>query len=135
MTTRPALLAITLAGLIGGASPLAAWGPIVHELVTEEARLVMHPTDAAARRLDDGATVRVFNTLGEVVVPVRISRRIREGVVSLPKGLWARHTRNGATANALIPDHLTDIGEGPAYNDARVEVERATSGSPSTTGS
>jgi hypothetical protein len=33
---------------------------------------------------------------------------------------------NGATATALAPDHLTDIGAGACYNDARVEVEAIT---------
>jgi hypothetical protein len=44
--------------------------------------------------------------------------------VQLHKGLWSHHTRNGATANALAPDTLTDRGDGACYNDARVEVER-----------
>jgi len=43
--------------------------------------------------------------------------------VALPKGLWRTGTLNGATATALAPDHLTDIGEGACFNDARVEVE------------
>ena len=42
----------------------------------------------------------------------------------LPKGLWSRHTEDGATANALCPDGLTDLGGGATFNDARVEVER-----------
>jgi hypothetical protein len=44
--------------------------------------------------------------------------------VSLPKGLWSRHTKNGSTANALAPDTLTDLGAGACFNDARVQVER-----------
>jgi len=42
----------------------------------------------------------------------------------LAKGLWSHHTENGATANALAPDSLTDLGAGACYNDARVQVER-----------
>jgi hypothetical protein len=45
-------------------------------------------------------------------------------VVELPKGLWSHHTRNGATANALAPDTLTDRAGGACFNDARVQVER-----------
>ena len=48
---------------------------------------------------------------------------VRPGTVSLPKGLWARSTFNGATANALVPDTLTDIAGGACFNDARVQVE------------
>lgn len=50
---------------------------------------------------------------------------MRPGVISLPKGLWAHHTANGATANALIPDTLSDVGGGACYNDARVALSPA----------
>ena len=49
---------------------------------------------------------------------------IRRGVVSLPKGIWRRHTMNGYTGTSLVSDALTDIGGGACFNDARVEVAR-----------
>jgi anaerobic selenocysteine-containing dehydrogenase len=94
------------------------------ELPRPEVRLLMHPSDAAARHLDDGASVRIFNELGEVRCNLQIGSWIRPGTVSLPKGLWRRHTANGYTANALVPDTLTDLGGGACFNDARVQVER-----------
>ncbi len=93
------------------------------ELPRPDARLTMHPDDAAARGLEDGDAVRVFNALGEVHCPLQVSPLVRPGTVSLPKGLWRRSTRNGHTANALAPDTLTDIGAGACFNDARVQVE------------
>jgi len=93
------------------------------ELSRPEVRLLMHPRDAASRHLDDGAAVRVFNALGEVRCNLQVGAWIRPGTVSLPKGLWRRHTANGYTANALVPDTLTDLGGGACFNDARVEVE------------
>ena len=93
------------------------------ELPRPEVRLLMHPTDAAARHLEDGAAVRIFNALGEVRCKVQVGSWIRPGTVSLPKGLWRRHTANGYTANALVPDTLTDLGGGACFNDARVQVE------------
>jgi anaerobic selenocysteine-containing dehydrogenase len=95
------------------------------ELPRPEVRLLMHPSDAAARHLDDGAAVRIFNALGEVRCNLQIGSWIRPGTVSLPKGLWRRHTANGYTANALVPDTLTDLGGGACFNDARVQVEAA----------
>ena len=82
----------------------------------------MHPDDAQARALEDNDLVRVFNDLGEVHCTVSVNPSIRPGTVSLPKGLWRRSTRNGATATALAPDTLTDLGGGACFNDARVEV-------------
>jgi anaerobic selenocysteine-containing dehydrogenase len=94
------------------------------ELSRPEVRLLMHPDDAGARGLKDGDAVRVFNELGDVRCHVTVGRWIRPGTVSLPKGLWRRHTSNGYTATALAPDTLTDLGGGACFNDARVEVEK-----------
>jgi anaerobic selenocysteine-containing dehydrogenase len=93
------------------------------ELPRPEVRLLMHPDDAAARALKDGDPVRIFNALGEVRCNVQVGGWIRPGTVSLPKGLWRKHTANGLTANALAPDTLTDLGGGACFNDARVQVE------------
>ena len=92
------------------------------ELPRPDVRLLMHPDDAAARSIRDGETVRVFNAQGEVRCPLKVGTGIRPGTVSLPKGLWLRHTANGLTANALAPDTLTDLGGGACFNDARVQV-------------
>jgi anaerobic selenocysteine-containing dehydrogenase len=94
------------------------------ELPRPEVRVLMHPKDAAARALKEGDAVRIFNMLGEVRCNIAVGGWIRPGTVSLPKGLWRRHTANGLTANALAPDTLTDFGGGACFNDARVQVER-----------
>ena len=73
------------------------------------------------RRIQDGDPVRVFNEYGEVRCAARINADVRLGVVELAKGLWSHNTLNGATANALAPDTLSDLGAGACFNDARVE--------------
>jgi anaerobic selenocysteine-containing dehydrogenase len=92
------------------------------ELPRPDARLSMHPDDAAARGLAEADLVRVFNDLGEVHCPLHVTPAIRRGMVAMPKGLWRRSTRNSATATALVPDTLTDLGGGACFNDARVQV-------------
>jgi anaerobic selenocysteine-containing dehydrogenase len=92
------------------------------QLPRPDVKLLMHPDDAGARGLADGDLVRIFNDLGEVHCPLQVAPAIRPGIVSLPKGLWRRSTRNGATGTALVPDTLTDIGGGACFNDARVQV-------------
>jgi anaerobic selenocysteine-containing dehydrogenase len=92
------------------------------ELRERAAMVHMHPVDAAARGVSQNDPVRVFNDLGEVQCPVNVTRDIRPGTISLAKGLWRKSTYNGATANALAPDSLTDLGAGACFNDARVEV-------------
>ncbi len=88
--------------------------------------LEMHPADALARGLQEGEPVCVFNQLGEVRCPIRLTPDLRPGTVLLPKGLWSHQTINGNTANTLVSDSLTDLGAGACFNDARVEVKRIT---------
>jgi anaerobic selenocysteine-containing dehydrogenase len=94
------------------------------ELTRPEVRLLMHPDDAGARELKEGEAIRVFNRQGEVRCNVTVGGWIRPGTVTLPKGLWRKHTANGYTANVLAPDSLTDLGGGACFNDARVQVEK-----------
>jgi anaerobic selenocysteine-containing dehydrogenase len=98
------------------------------EIPRPEVRLLMHPDDAEPRGIAEGDEVRVFNALGEVRCHAGLGSWIRRGTVSLPKGLWRKHTANGYTGTTLVPDTLTDVGGGACFNDARVQVERAPSG-------
>ncbi|MGD8817799.1 MAG: molybdopterin-dependent oxidoreductase, partial [Acidobacteriota bacterium] len=82
----------------------------------------LHPDDAAARGITEGAAVRVFNDLGEVRCNAAIDANLRPGVAVIPKGTWEHNTRSDNTANVLVPDTLTDVAGGACFNDARVEV-------------
>jgi anaerobic selenocysteine-containing dehydrogenase len=112
--------------------PLALISPASDRMITSTlgnidvapAAVELCPHDAAARRIGDGDVVRLYNSLGEVRCRAKVNPRLRRGVALLEKGLWARHTQNGSTANALCPDTLTDLGGGACFNDARVQVER-----------
>jgi anaerobic selenocysteine-containing dehydrogenase len=92
------------------------------ELPRPDVKLTMHPADAEARGLADNDRVRVYNELAEVQCTLKVAPAIRQGTVSLPKGIWRRSTHNNATGTALVPDTLTDLGGGACFNDARVEV-------------
>ena len=79
--------------------------------------------DAAERGLTDGAMARVWNDRASVTVPVRITERLRTGVVAIPFGWWSRHHPDGKVANSLTNDTLTEWGGGVAYSDTLVQVE------------
>ena len=79
--------------------------------------------DAAERGLTDGAMARVWNDRASVTVPVRITDRLRTGVVAIPFGWWSRHHPDGKVANSLTNDTLTEWGGGVAYSDTLVQVE------------
>jgi anaerobic selenocysteine-containing dehydrogenase len=84
--------------------------------------LEIHPDDARARGLVDGQRVRVWNDLGEVRLPLKITEAVPPGIVCSLKGAWMRTSDNGQTVSALAPATHADICEGACYNDARVEV-------------
>jgi anaerobic selenocysteine-containing dehydrogenase len=81
--------------------------------------------DAAARGLAAGDLARVFNDRASVTVPVKVTARLRPGVVSIPYGWWSAHHPDGRTANALTNDTLTEWGGGVAFWDTLVEVAPA----------
>jgi len=84
--------------------------------------LDMNPVDAARRGLVDGAWVKVWNDLGEVYLPLRITMTVRPGVVCSEKGAWLRTSPNRQTVSALAPSHKADLADGACFNDARVDV-------------
>ncbi len=86
----------------------------------------LDPADAAERSLDDGAIARVWNDRASVELPVRISDRLRPGVVSIPWGWWRRHHPDGMVANTLTNDTLTEWGGGAAFYDTLVQVAATT---------
>jgi anaerobic selenocysteine-containing dehydrogenase len=86
----------------------------------------MHPADAAARGLADGQAVGVFNALGEVVLPLRVTEAVPPGVVASEKGAWLASSPTGQTISALCSaDDRADLAQGACYNDTAVEVRAA----------
>jgi anaerobic selenocysteine-containing dehydrogenase len=83
--------------------------------------LDMHPADASARALADGARVTLRNGRGHLYAWVRVTDDVRPGVVVLPGKWWSVPEETGAVANLLTPSTWTPGGQ-PAYNDTFVEV-------------
>jgi anaerobic selenocysteine-containing dehydrogenase len=88
--------------------------------------LSLAPPDATARGIADADPVRVWNDQGEMHVTCRVDASLRAGVCSFPKGVWLRAVKGGRTANTLVPATISDLAGGACFNDARVEVARAT---------
>ena len=89
----------------------------------KEPRLEMHPVDAAARGIAQGATVRVFNDRGEYVCKADLNGAARPGVVNGLGIWWRKMGLNGTNVNELTHQRLTDIGRAPAFYDCLVEVQ------------
>lgn len=88
--------------------------------------LLIHPQDAATRRLAGTSRVRVWNDLGEVFLPLLVTEAVPPGVVASEKGAWIATSSNGQTISALVStEKRADLAKGACYNDVGVEVEAA----------
>jgi anaerobic selenocysteine-containing dehydrogenase len=85
----------------------------------------MHPQDAAARGIADGATVKVFNDRGTYVAKAALNERARPGVVNGLGVWWRKMGLNGTNVNELTHQRLTDIGRAPTFYDCLVDVALA----------
>jgi anaerobic selenocysteine-containing dehydrogenase len=82
--------------------------------------LQVHPEDARARRIADGARVRVYNDRGWIELEATLDHGIKRGCVSVTNGWWISE---GGTVNFLSAARETDMGYGAAFHENRVEVE------------
>jgi anaerobic selenocysteine-containing dehydrogenase len=82
---------------------------------------ILHPQDAQARGLADGADVRLFNDRGEVGLALRVSDEVRPGVVLVP-GQRPSGEAVAGTINMLCSGRFTDIGEGATYQSTFLDV-------------
>ena len=85
--------------------------------------LEIHPDDAQARGIDDGAVVRVFNDRGSYRCHAAVSRRARPGVVNGLGVWWRKLGLDGTNVNEVTSQALTDLGRAPTFYDCLVEVE------------
>ncbi len=98
--------------------------------------LLMHPTDAAARGLTDGARARVTSAAGFIVVEVDLTDAMMPGVVCLPHGwghdrdgvrLTVARAHGGASVNDVTDDQRVDALSGnAAFSGTAVRVRAAT---------
>lgn len=89
--------------------------------VVEEPAWEISLADAGSRGLRSGDSIRVFNSRGEVLGKVSVTRRIRSGSIVFPNGIWLCE---GGGVNRLIAPSETDMGHGAAFHNTRVDIEK-----------
>ena len=97
--------------------------PSVQEM--EETNLLeMHSSDARARGIADGETVRVYNRRGEIFLKARVDGAVQPGVVSASLN-WAKLGPGFRNVNVLTSEKLSDLGNSATFYSVLVEVELA----------
>jgi anaerobic selenocysteine-containing dehydrogenase len=84
--------------------------------------LEIHPDDARARGIREGDMVRIFNDRGAFTATARVSDAARPGVVVALSVWWKKLSGDGANANEVTSQALTDLGRGATFYDCLVEV-------------
>ena len=89
--------------------------------------VLVHPSDARARNIGEGAPVRIFNDRGSFEAVAKVSEDVMPGVIVAPLGYWRSLSRTGGTANALNPAAYADLGRAPTFSDTRADLAIAAS--------
>ncbi|MBN1641576.1 MAG: molybdopterin-dependent oxidoreductase [Anaerolineae bacterium] len=87
----------------------------------------IHPRDAAARGVAQGATVEVWNDQGAIRLPAKLTERIMPGVVCVHQGTWYRPGADGVDEGGcanVLTDHVASPSGGLATHSAWVEVRQ-----------
>src|SRR3954452_23198362 len=85
--------------------------------------VVVSPEDAAARGIEDGVAVRVFNDRGSFSCAARVSDDARRGVLVAPMGWWNDDYPDRRSGQATTSQLLTTVGNAPTFNDNRVDAQ------------
>jgi len=88
--------------------------------------VVIHPDDAAARGIEHGAQIRVWNDRGAFEARARVSDDTRSDVLVAPMGWWNRDYPRRLSAQATTFQALTTLGTAPIFNDNRVQTAPTT---------
>lgn len=94
----------------------------------KEPLLWIHPQDATARQIEEGARLRIWNELGAVSLTAHVTDDIIAGTVLAPGIWWNKHSPDGRNVNQLTPQDETDMGASASFYDVRVYVELNPSG-------
>jgi anaerobic selenocysteine-containing dehydrogenase len=84
----------------------------------------MNPQDAAARGINDGDLVRLYNERGETYCHAVIIEGLLSGVCGTQKQFKGSNTLGGVNVNALNSEMLTDFGNSPCFYSVLAEAER-----------
>lgn len=97
------------------------------EELSGKSKVLVHPRTALLKGIEEGTKVKVYNQLGEIILPAGLSPSVPPDVVSVYLGCDAR---NDMELNELISLIDTDLGrlcsgaKGLAFNSTQVNLAR-----------
>jgi anaerobic selenocysteine-containing dehydrogenase len=86
--------------------------------------VLIHPKDGAARNIQNGSYVRVFNDRGAFEGRAELSEDLMPGMILASVGHWPSLNRSGTSVNATSADKHCSLGQAGTYSDSLVDVAR-----------
>ncbi len=85
------------------------------------ASVALHPEDAAARGVAEGAMVILRNAEDEITLQLTLDASLPRGVALAPKGRWPRFS-DGSNINALYDGAHADLGGSTCVHNVEAEI-------------
>jgi anaerobic selenocysteine-containing dehydrogenase len=89
------------------------------------AQVFLHPQEADARGLADGAKIILANEAGQLPLCVTLCEDVPRGVALVHKGRWPKLDPAGANVNLLNAGPCTDLARSSAVHSVEVEIRPA----------
>jgi anaerobic selenocysteine-containing dehydrogenase len=86
------------------------------------AAILLHPLDAAERRITAGMRVTAWNAVGRLPLVAELTDQLPRGVALVYKGRWLGGEASGANVNVLNGGAKSDMGESSAVHSVEIEV-------------
>jgi anaerobic dimethyl sulfoxide reductase subunit A len=93
----------------------------------EPQRVWINPSDALAKKITDGALVRLFNERGCLTIRAHVTDRIIPGVLGVPQGAWFEPNEEGTDVrgsfNVLSTSRPTPLAKGNPQHSNLIDIE------------
>ena len=88
--------------------------------------VTINPADAAMRGLEEGRSVRIYNTRGACLAEIRVSDTIRPGVIQIATGAWfepdGELCRHGNPNTLTLDKGTSSLAQGPVAHSCLVKI-------------
>lgn len=88
-----------------------------------EPTVLIHPADAAAYGVTDGARHRIVSKQGSIIRKTLVTDDCKAGVLIAVGQWWPKLAPDGKSLNDLTSERLTDLGGGSTFGNATVRIE------------
>ena len=86
--------------------------------------VIIHPEDAATRKIESGDYVRVFNDRGSFEGKAELSEDVMKGLAAANLGYWQSMNRTLGAVNSTTSSAHSNIGGGGTQSDNLVQIEK-----------